>query len=251
MKIILSRKGFDSGSGGIASPILPDGTLLSLPIPDKKGNRKYNELRYDDITYYDIINQLRKRCKNRFEHINCHLDPDIRENICYMPNKWKSAFGQFNGALKHLINQNVKKGDMFLFYGWFKKTEYGDDGKLQYITNAPNLHVIYGFLQIGRMITDKEEIKKYNWHPHANMVTNNNCLFVANDRLSWNENKKGYGTFLYNKQLALTKEGTRNRSEWGKLFNMLKNNNLKMSGHRQEYVIDEHPIITEWVQSLI
>jgi hypothetical protein len=33
MKVILSRKGFDSEYGGIASPILPDGTLLSLPIP--------------------------------------------------------------------------------------------------------------------------------------------------------------------------------------------------------------------------
>ncbi len=37
MKVILSRKGMDSTSGGIASPILPDGTLLSLPIPDKMG----------------------------------------------------------------------------------------------------------------------------------------------------------------------------------------------------------------------
>lgn len=28
MEIILNRKGFDSGYGGIASPILPDGMLL-------------------------------------------------------------------------------------------------------------------------------------------------------------------------------------------------------------------------------
>ena len=35
MKLILSRKGFDSGAGGCASAITPDGTLLSLPIPDK------------------------------------------------------------------------------------------------------------------------------------------------------------------------------------------------------------------------
>ena len=31
-KIILSRKGFDSSNGGIASPYFEDGTLLSLPI---------------------------------------------------------------------------------------------------------------------------------------------------------------------------------------------------------------------------
>ena len=32
-RIILSRKGFDSSSGGVASPIFSDGSLCSLPIP--------------------------------------------------------------------------------------------------------------------------------------------------------------------------------------------------------------------------
>ncbi len=32
-KLILSRKGFDSASGGCPSPIFPDGTMFSLPIP--------------------------------------------------------------------------------------------------------------------------------------------------------------------------------------------------------------------------
>lgn len=37
MKIIFSRKGFDSQYGGVPSPILPDGTLLPLPIPSTQG----------------------------------------------------------------------------------------------------------------------------------------------------------------------------------------------------------------------
>ena len=39
MKIILSRKGFDSSpaSGGVPSPILPDGALCPLPIPERDG----------------------------------------------------------------------------------------------------------------------------------------------------------------------------------------------------------------------
>ncbi len=37
MKLILSRKGFDSGNAGMASPIMTDGTPLSLPIPRDKG----------------------------------------------------------------------------------------------------------------------------------------------------------------------------------------------------------------------
>jgi len=36
MKIVLSRKGFDSSYGGCPSPILPDESLLSLPIPEMR-----------------------------------------------------------------------------------------------------------------------------------------------------------------------------------------------------------------------
>lgn len=43
MKVILSGKGFDSSYGGQDSPILPDGTLLSLSIPS------YELIGYDDL----------------------------------------------------------------------------------------------------------------------------------------------------------------------------------------------------------
>ncbi|NJN30560.1 MAG: hypothetical protein HC824_09110 [Synechococcales cyanobacterium RM1_1_8] len=36
MTLILSRKGFDSNSGSIPSPILPDGSLIFLPDPRPK-----------------------------------------------------------------------------------------------------------------------------------------------------------------------------------------------------------------------
>ena len=49
MKVILSRKGMDSEAGGMASPILPDGTLLSLPISDENSNQQYGGLYYGDI----------------------------------------------------------------------------------------------------------------------------------------------------------------------------------------------------------
>ena len=44
MKIILSRKGFDAEYGGQPSPILPDGTLLSMPIPYPDEVIKYTDL---------------------------------------------------------------------------------------------------------------------------------------------------------------------------------------------------------------
>ena len=48
MKIILSRKGFDSSNGGIPSPIMPDGTLISMPIPAKE------KVSYTDIGSKEI-----------------------------------------------------------------------------------------------------------------------------------------------------------------------------------------------------
>ena len=48
MKVILSRKGFDSSNGGCPSPILSDGTLLSLPIPSADRDT------YDDLSYQSV-----------------------------------------------------------------------------------------------------------------------------------------------------------------------------------------------------
>jgi Nucleotide modification associated domain 3 len=51
VKIIFSRKGFDSGWGGWPSPILPDLRMVSLPIPDK-GGIPYADLRLDGWKSY-------------------------------------------------------------------------------------------------------------------------------------------------------------------------------------------------------
>ena len=81
MRVILSRKGFDSQYGGMPSPILPDGTLLSLPIPSKTDmETKYRDLYYGNSSYYDIIHTLSPNNKIKEEY-NCHLDPDIRGAI--------------------------------------------------------------------------------------------------------------------------------------------------------------------------
>lgn len=60
MKVILSRKGFDSANGGIPSPILPDGTLLSLPIPSELDREiKFSDIYYGEKSYYDIIKRVK------------------------------------------------------------------------------------------------------------------------------------------------------------------------------------------------
>jgi hypothetical protein len=52
MKIIMSRKGFDSAYGGYPSPILPDGKMVSLSIPSGDSLR-YSDLKVKEgLTYY-------------------------------------------------------------------------------------------------------------------------------------------------------------------------------------------------------
>ena len=56
MKIILSRKGFDSSAGKQANPIMPDGTLLSMPIPsDDDLDNAYSTITWNNMSYYEII----------------------------------------------------------------------------------------------------------------------------------------------------------------------------------------------------
>lgn len=51
MKIVLSRKGFDSAVGQVASPILPDGKLCWLPIPESRPDSRSK--RYAEIIMGD------------------------------------------------------------------------------------------------------------------------------------------------------------------------------------------------------
>ncbi|MGE4287203.1 MAG: hypothetical protein AB7E36_00835, partial [Salinivirgaceae bacterium] len=141
MKIILSRKGFDSSYGGQASPILPDGTLLSLPIPyNNIQPTRFTDILYKGQSYFEIIRQLKDN-KQINEQTFCHLDPDIRKDTVKRDSGWNGLFGQSGGAQTHLENKGIGENALFLFFGWFKKTEE-KYGKLKYVRNAPDLHVI-------------------------------------------------------------------------------------------------------------
>lgn len=101
MKVVLSRKGMDSRAGGIPSPILPDGMLLSLPIPNEKSGVPYDALVYKGRTYQQIIQQIHPTFDFQ-KHPFCHLDPDIYGVLKNKPAGWKPAFGQYEIPAKHL-----------------------------------------------------------------------------------------------------------------------------------------------------
>ncbi len=123
MKIILSRKGFDSSNGGCPSPIMPDGTLLSMPIPSYDDDSFY-DISWKGTTYADILEQI---CPKK-TYYNCHIDPDIRNNRIEKVQGWRPAFGQTGSAQGILSNAGVEPGDLFLFFGWFRQVEHTDKG---------------------------------------------------------------------------------------------------------------------------
>lgn len=275
MKIILSRKGFDSSAGGYPSPILPDGSLLSLPIPDENDKIKYSELNHKRTNYYDIMKQLsinKLTLENKKITLNantkCHLDPDLRINSMKHSEKWKGIFGQMGSAQTHLENQNVKEGDLFLFFGWFRNTIRCGDKLIFHPKDIFGKHIIFGYLEIGQkiIIETKDDLKEWMlYHSHANeskIGKKRNTIYIAKEKLSFAKQNKGYGIFTYNDSLVLTKTGE-TRSKWSlPIFLKSKSisyhsdkswreNYFQSAGRGQEFVIEESTDVEKWAQQLI
>lgn len=127
MKIIFSRKGFDSSAGGGPSPIV-DGRPVSLPIPAGTASTTS----YGDLGLGDHAARASKRRLGAADL--CHHDPMFRaDGTC--------VFGQHSAAQTHLEGQGVGVGDVFLFFGLFAEEASGE----------PH-HRIFGYLQVEEII---------------------------------------------------------------------------------------------------
>jgi hypothetical protein len=145
MKIVLSRKGFDSTSGGGPSPIV-DGVPVSLPIPASAGRpgTSYAALGLGD----HVAAASRGRVG---ADALAHHDPMFTTD-------GRCLFGQCQAAQSHLENQGVGPGDLFLFFGLFCQ---GDE---------PAHHRIFGWLWVEELIRIGDpamaELARLG-HPHA------------------------------------------------------------------------------------
>jgi hypothetical protein len=221
MKIILSRKGFDSAAGGYPSPhFVESNRLLSFPIPEDEANsidtgRTYADLRYDkNSTYLDIMNQLGLK---KFEDKFTHLDPDVNPNVLNNRTKdWRGLFGQSSSAQAHLKNKGVKSGDLFLFFGWFRDVVKTSNG-YKYISGTDK-HIIWGYLQVDEVQKIKHDKEYETWkleHPHYYYRNREqNTGYIAKQNLSFATNLPGYGTFEFKDDLVLTSKDQKKRSVW-------------------------------------
>ena len=198
MKLVLSRKGFDSAHGGCPSPIL-DGQMCPLPIPDAGSPTSYGKIRpFNGSAIAQIVEDLTRGRVGRDD--GAHLDPDLRRDALARAAGWRPIFGQAGAAQSHLARHQAKSL-LFLFYGCFRQAERVG-GRFRFVRRAPKLHVIYGWLQVGRVIPATDSVAaEFPWaagHPHlaAPERYKNNTLYFASDRLSSvGINASGAGTF--------------------------------------------------------
>lgn len=160
MKIIFSRKGFDSSAGGGPSPIV-GGRPVSLPIPAGAASRTS----YDDL---GLGEHAGKASRGKLSGKDfCHHDPMFVEdgrggNEC--------LFGQCGAAQTHLERQRVGIGDVFLFFGLFAEEK----------TREPH-HRIFGYLKVDEIVPlaggAPDDLISRN-HPHALALHHkNDCIW--------------------------------------------------------------------------
>lgn len=271
MKVILSRKGFDSANGGIVSPILEDGTMISFPIPSPDANT-FSELEYDGIPYTQLLHDLKYK-ETRYG-IHCHIDPDLSfDRRKDKPAGWFPAFGQINASASYLRNIGITPGDIFLFFGNFHHVAREQTGSYHYIRKTgdfyqdSDLQVIWGYLQVGEILSTLEQQKAAPWHPHSipeRTCVSTNVIFKASEHLSFAPALPGAGILSFDRKRVLTLYGA-SKGTWIKNpvydeDNILSNrrNNAKnrqtgiyYAGIWQELGLKESDACTAWCKELL
>lgn len=224
MKVILSRKGFDSEYGRVPSPSLPDGRMVSLPIPDKDAPTAYDAIRRHEIALADLVVDLGakrgKPAKPMARADRAHLDPDLDQAAVTRPPGWRPIFGQSGSALGHLNNEGVGVGDLFLFFGWFRPAELVG-GRWRYISGSLSVHALWGWLLVGSMyrVDDSLPTDVRRWaagHPHLHgpQPANNTVIVAAEELHVAGHRLPGAGIFRAAPHRILTEPGSKKRGVW-------------------------------------
>ncbi len=221
MKIILSRKGFDSTAGGVPSPILPGGRIVSLPIPDPRSPVRYGEIGGEGREMGALVSNLtggRIRRSSR-----AHLDPDLVGSDRVRPPGWQPIFGQEGAAQGHLRNEGVGPGDLFVFFGLFQRV-LRRRGRYVFDHDAPRMHLIWGWLQVDAVVAVAEcpnAVRRWACeHPHLHHEPSpDNTLYLARRRMRLADGQTtglpGSGVFpRYHRLLRLTDSASPRPSVW-------------------------------------
>ncbi len=215
-RIILSRKGSDATWGGRPSLRVGD-ELISLPIPESAARAEAARIsgvgvRYGELPLHPRVGALHGHLRRMEPDHYVHLDPDLRPEL--RPRQGRTArteriFGQEGAAERHLRNQGVSAGDLFLFFGWFREAEQ-HAGRWRHV--GPDEHCVWGWLQIeeSHAVTSAEKARELGWaahHPHVahwERYDGNNRVYRARRRLSFLPELPGAGLLRWHAGLTLT-----------------------------------------------
>jgi hypothetical protein len=271
-RVVLSRKGFDTGSGGGASPVLPDGRMLSLPIPDSGKETPYGSLELAGRPLLALMHELGyTRFRPRF---GAHLDPDLLASTRERRPGWLGMLGQVDQSASHLARQAVRQGDLFLFWGRFRKTNASERG-LRF--QGPPFHAIFGYLEVDAVCDpEDQEAPAPEWadgfaHLDSRYSGRKNRIYVAREQASWDSGLPGFGVFRYSEELCLTAPGGSpsqwllpeachpergaslsyhdNASRWGKP--VAGRAQLQSVARGQEFVFQESQGVSDWARGLV
>jgi hypothetical protein len=276
MRLILSRKGFDSGAGGCPSPIFPDASMVALPIPQEASPIRYRDLVWRGRNLGELVEALTKG-RQRADN-GAHLDPDLRPELLPRAAGWRGSLGQIGVAQGHLRNQGVRAGDLFVFWGVYRRV----DSNLRW-WGRPE-HYVWGWLQVESVASVDDDVRtdlpQWGWlgrHPHlVKRQDPTNTLYVAKERLElpgWMSGLPGYGVFEFaTAGRRLTAEGADGPLEWSLPRCFLPNGRpaltyhakrerwiegqdglvLRAAARGQEFVLglDFYPEVVEWIRGL-
>ena len=254
-----------------------------MPIPVPRSPVRFEQVRWNGGSLGELAEDLTRKKIAGGNY--CHLDPDLDPDALPRLPGWRPAFGQAGAAQGHLGNQEIGSGDLFLFFGWFKRVEKSGN-RWRHVRAAPDLHRIFGWLQVEEILTVGPEIESLRilrpWlaaHPHMHTESefSRNTIYIAATSLHIAGRKTGLpggGVFRgANKHLVLTEPRQRLRSRWrlpswflpvrgGPILSYHEDASrwrrdarwryLRSTPIGQEFVIDisEIPAASDWLENL-
>ncbi len=273
-RVILSRKGFDASAGGAPSPILPDGTLLSLPIPEPGTGARYADLAAPDgrslmeVMVEAGVTTVRSAGGTvpLSRRLEAHLDPDLCAAARPRPAGWRGAFGQAGAAQTILARAGVGVGDLFLFFGWFRATPAA--GPLVAVPHR-DVHVIWGWLRVGAVVSPDDAPPFLRDHPHVvRPDRRNNTIYIAADHAF--AGVAGAGVLPFHPARMLTAGDATGRADWllpqclhpsaarvlprhARRFGPVVNGFARFDARWQwqEFVADAGPALNDWAEAMV
>jgi hypothetical protein len=255
--------------------------MVCLPIPDKQSPIRYADIKIDGENIAQLVTDL---THGRIPpHFGAHRAPDLSAGSLPRLDGWRPMFGQTGAAQGHLFKNGVQAGDLFLFFGLFRRTTSAN-GKYAWLKGWPLIHVIWGWLQIGEVLpVDISNGLLHDWaayHPHCHRGPDrNNVLYVSSKHLSLGqgvlEDICGAGIFpKFSDSRQLTATLAPNPSLWelpewffprngrrpltyhadpGRWRRIEHGTELRATARGQEFILDcdEYPEAHSWLSTLL